>query len=127
MIWKPMLATGALALTMAGFAGTAHAKTLAAPTANCAIGSLGNPAVTDMNVTGSGYTKGHTYYARVAQPDGGGVAQVLYQSFQGEFFFQDTNLNGNLPPGTYSVAIYQSVAAFNSHKAALASCSAVAP
>lgn len=123
------IALAALAPVVAlGFAATAQAHKLDSPTAVCTIGSLGeNPTVTDLNVTGTGYTAGHTYYARVAQPDGGGVAQVLYQSFHGEFFFQDTNLNGNLPPGTYSVKIYKSVAAYNNGAAQIAGCSAVAP
>lgn len=96
------------------------------PNAVCTIATIGNPAVTVLDVTGTGYTPGHTYYARVGEPAGQALAQVLYQSFHGEFFFQDENLSGDLPAGTYTAAIYQSIAAYHAHKGAIAACSAVA-
>ena len=124
MIRKLALSLAAPLLALA-FVYPVHAADV--PNAVCTIDTIGqNPSVTVLDVNGTGYTPGHTYYARVGEPAGQAEAQVLYQSFQGEFFFQDENLDGNLPAGTYTIAIYQSIAAYHAHKGAIAACSAVA-
>jgi hypothetical protein len=124
MRWKIALVAPIIAL---GFAGTAHAKALDTPTAVCAIGNFGNPPVNGFETTGTGYTAGHTYYARVAQP-GSPDEQVLYQSSAGEFFNLTYDIGrATLYPGKYTISIYKSVTAYRNGDAEIAGCSAVAP
>lgn len=127
MIRKALLVGVMLALG-ASFATTAHASNRTY-TATCAVGNFGNPPVNGFEVNGTGYTPGHTYYARVAQPNGAGTAQVLYQSSQGEFFLLDYNIvtPQELPDGTYAIKIWKSVDAYRDGNPSIAGCSAVAP
>jgi hypothetical protein len=107
-----LLAAPVLAL---GFAGTVSAHRLDVPAAVCSFAELGSPAPAPyFTVNGTGFTAGHTYYAVATAPSG--TTQILYQSFQGKFFFQEAAPDA----GTYSIAIHKSVDAH----AVIASCSA---